>query len=206
MPSADRDPNPNPTAVERAPVDPCLDAAVVAAGRIDHAAPDTVDDAIDQALTMIGQAVAADRAYVFAYDFEVGLCHNTHEWCADGIEPQIALLQAFPLHLVPEWVARHRAGEVMDVAGRVLVATGERCAADAGVAGHQEPGDRADDGRTDRASASSGSTRCVASARSDPWSGPRSRRSPVRSCVPTLASVVLRDALARASAAHDAVR
>jgi GAF domain-containing protein len=90
-----------------------LDATV---GRLDRVDRDGLDDAVDDAVTALGIAVAADRAYAFSYDFGAGLCHNTHEWCAATVEPQIEILQAFPLHLVPEWVARHRAGEAMDVA------------------------------------------------------------------------------------------
>ena len=83
---------------------------------IDRAAAGSVDEAIHDALAAVGSALAVDRAYLVAYDFVSGTCHNTHEWCGEAIEPQIALLQAFPLHLVPEWVARHRLGEPMDVA------------------------------------------------------------------------------------------
>lgn len=121
MVSDDRDPDdvsaePGPAGVARIPAGPlrdAVDAAVVALARSDAG---SVDDAIDAALAALGSTLAADRAYLFAYDFEAGICHNTHEWCAASIEPQIALLQAFPLQLVPEWVARHRAGEPMDVA------------------------------------------------------------------------------------------
>jgi len=94
-------------------VDAALATAVV---RLDSVGRDELDDAVDEALAAFGSAVGADRAYAFSYDFAAGLCHNTHEWCAVAIEPQIAILQAFPLQLVPEWVARHRAGEAMDVA------------------------------------------------------------------------------------------
>ena len=94
-----------------------VDAALATAvGRLDSVGRDELDDAVDEALAAFGSAVGADRAYAFSYDFAAGLCHNTHEWCAVAVEPQIAILQAFPLQLVPEWVARHRAGEAMDVA------------------------------------------------------------------------------------------
>ncbi|MCH8552472.1 MAG: hypothetical protein LAT62_11080 [Natronospirillum sp.] len=50
---------------------------------------DQMDDAIAGALGEIGQFFHADRVYVFAYDFSRHLTRNTHEWCAEGIEPQI---------------------------------------------------------------------------------------------------------------------
>lgn len=87
-----------------------------AVGTIDQAVAESLDEVIHDALAVVGHVLAVDRAYLFAYDFVSGTCHNTHEWCAEAIEPQMALLQAFPLQLVPEWVARHRSGEPMDVA------------------------------------------------------------------------------------------
>ena len=98
------------------PAGAARDALTEAVAAIDRAAVAGVDEATHDALALAGRAFGADRAYLFAYDFEAGLCHNTHEWCGATIEPQIALLQAFPLQLVPEWVARHRAGKTMDVA------------------------------------------------------------------------------------------
>lgn len=104
------------TAEHVATVPPGVQEALAeAVAALDRASAATVDEAKHDALAAVGHALAVDRAYLFAYDFVNGTCHNTHEWCAEAIEPQIALLQAFPLQLVPEWVARHRAGEPMDV-------------------------------------------------------------------------------------------
>ena len=58
----------------------------------------------------MAEFVGADRAYVFAYDFENQICANTHEWCADGIEAQITKLQAVPLAFLPGWEEAHREG------------------------------------------------------------------------------------------------
>ena len=76
---------------------------------------DHVDEAIESSLGELGQFVAADRVYVFEYDFEAQLCSNTHEWCAEGIAAQIDDLQDVPLSLVPDWVATHLRGETMYV-------------------------------------------------------------------------------------------
>ncbi len=106
------------TAPPEAPasVDAALDTALaIAVGRLDQVDGDGLDGSVDAVLEALGSALGADRAYAFSYDFAAGLCHNTHEWCAAAVEPQIAILQAFPLHLVPEWVARHRAGDAMEV-------------------------------------------------------------------------------------------
>ena len=65
---------------------------------------------LDKALAVTGGFVAADRAYVFEYDFDEGTCSNTYEWCAEGMSPQIENLKNIPLEQIPEWVAEHKAG------------------------------------------------------------------------------------------------
>ena len=69
------------------------------------------DGAIDQSLAIIGQLIHADRAYLFAYDFDKGVMSNTHEWCDIGVIPEIGNLQAVPNALFPDWVEAHQRGE-----------------------------------------------------------------------------------------------
>jgi len=71
---------------------------------------DKVDDAIRLSLRKMGEFVAADRAYVFRYEFEKKITANEYEWCAAGVEPQIEQLQDVPLAGIPEWVAAHAGG------------------------------------------------------------------------------------------------
>jgi signal transduction histidine kinase/ActR/RegA family two-component response regulator len=54
-----------------------------------------------------------DRAYVFA--FAGATMSNTHEWCADGVEPQIDNLQGLPVEVFPWWVARIERQEVIHI-------------------------------------------------------------------------------------------
>lgn len=63
------------------------------------------------ALGMVGRFFAADRVYIFSYDFIAGTTSNTHEWCADGVSPEIANLQQIPLEALPEWVGPHSVGQ-----------------------------------------------------------------------------------------------
>ncbi len=72
-----------------------------------------LDSAIDSALATVGQFADVDRAYLFRYDFQRDIMSNTHEWCAEGIRPEIENLRAVPLEMLPEWVERHRKGEIM---------------------------------------------------------------------------------------------
>ena len=74
---------------------------------------DQVDATLQRSLAELGRFVAADRVYLFDYDFEQQICRNTHEWCAPGITPQIHELQAVPLSALPGWVDAHLRGEAV---------------------------------------------------------------------------------------------
>ena len=69
------------------------------------------NEAIQQSLATMGQLIHADRAYLFTYDFDAGLVSNTHEWCADGVAPEIDNLQNFPIEWMPDWLDAHRSGQ-----------------------------------------------------------------------------------------------
>lgn len=61
-----------------------------------HILGDTdLEQAIDRALEKIGGYLEADRVYIF--EIHNGIMSNTHEWCAPGIESQIAALQNMPV-------------------------------------------------------------------------------------------------------------
>ena len=66
--------------------------ASVAACFVD-ADPDSVDEGINHALSLLGAAAVVDRAYVFAVTDDLTMMTNTHEWCAPGIAPEIQTLQ-----------------------------------------------------------------------------------------------------------------
>ena len=70
-----------------------------------QAAPN--EDPSDFVLASIGRSVGADRCYVYRF-WEPGkssLCTNTHEWCADGIKPEIGGQQACNLAALVEFNA-----------------------------------------------------------------------------------------------------
>ncbi len=77
---------------------------------------DNVDHAIRNALKQIGEFFSADRSYVFLfseYTEETGsreelLMSNTHEWCAQGVEPQIDKLKNIPQDILPWWMENIR--------------------------------------------------------------------------------------------------
>jgi signal transduction histidine kinase/CheY-like chemotaxis protein len=76
---------------------------------------DEVDAAVVDSLAALGKFVRADRAYVFAFDFERGIATNTHEWCADGVAPHIGDLQAIPMESIQEGLAHLIRGKVHNI-------------------------------------------------------------------------------------------
>jgi PAS domain S-box-containing protein len=74
-----------------------------------------VDATIHASLAKLGRFVGADRAYVFDYDLYRGIAINTHEWCAEGIDPQIEHLQDEPLVTMAEWIATHQHGDIVHI-------------------------------------------------------------------------------------------
>jgi len=74
-----------------------------------------VDVAINRALGELGAFVGADRAYAFEYLDDQQICRNTHEWCAEGIEPHKSDLQSVPLTIMPDWVNSHRNGKTIRI-------------------------------------------------------------------------------------------
>ncbi|MEI7849337.1 MAG: PAS domain S-box protein, partial [Chloroflexota bacterium] len=61
---------------------------------------------INNVLKQIGEFENIDRSYVFMLDTDAGLMANTHEWCAQGIEPQIDNLKDIPISIFPWWMKK----------------------------------------------------------------------------------------------------
>jgi PAS domain S-box-containing protein len=74
-----------------------------------------VDEAVNNALSRMGEFVSADRAYTFDYDWGRNVCDNIYEWCDEDISPEIENLQGVPLDMMLEWVDVHKIGEAMYV-------------------------------------------------------------------------------------------
>jgi signal transduction histidine kinase/HPt (histidine-containing phosphotransfer) domain-containing protein len=88
--------------------------------------PENIEEEINRALAMTGKFTHVDRAYVMSYDFSDKTVANTHEWCAEGIEPMIHHLQCVPMEgLEEEWLDVHLRGEIVHVPSvRELPASG----------------------------------------------------------------------------------
>ncbi|KPQ05447.1 MAG: PAS domain S-box [Rhodobacteraceae bacterium HLUCCA12] len=86
------------TAIELAPRPPETAHYPLVVGALStllRASPEELDDAIDDVLSRLGDASGADRAYLFVR--QDGRWFNTHEWCADGIDPVKDHLQGVAL-------------------------------------------------------------------------------------------------------------
>ncbi len=55
-----------------------------------------IDQGIDKALQETGRFLNVDRSYVFLYSSDRRRMRYVHEWCADGIEPQMQYLRDLP--------------------------------------------------------------------------------------------------------------
>ena len=63
--------------------------------------------AITPLLQAIGEYTGADRVYIFDWTDESHTAmRNTYEWCAAGVTAEIENLQALPINLSPDWMAR----------------------------------------------------------------------------------------------------
>ncbi len=67
--------------------------------------PTGFDEAILESLRDIGLFSGASRSYLFLLK-PGGYMDNTHEWCAEGVEPQKDMLQNLPSDSFPWWMAR----------------------------------------------------------------------------------------------------
>lgn len=76
---------------------------------------DDFDQKVDEALKRCARQVNADRAYVFTYDWDKMTCKNTHEWCQEGIVPQILELESTPVEYMTDWVNTHKQGKAMNI-------------------------------------------------------------------------------------------
>ncbi len=63
--------------------------------------PEETDAGIQHALRAIAEFAQADRSYVFRFSEDGSTTTATHEWCAEGIEPQIALRQTVSVDTIP---------------------------------------------------------------------------------------------------------
>ena len=70
-----------------------------------------IDQAIHDSLADMGQLTGAGRAYLFLFSEDGQMMDNTHEWCAEGVKPEIDNLKNLPAESFPWWMERLLKGE-----------------------------------------------------------------------------------------------
>jgi len=68
--------------------------------------PAEIDAGIQYALQAVGEFCGVDRSYVFQFSGDGTTLDNTHEWCAEGIEPFVDSLQGMPRAAFPWFLER----------------------------------------------------------------------------------------------------
>jgi len=63
-----------------------------------------IDQGINCVLEHIGRFSGVDRSYLFLLSNDMKTMSNTHEWCAEGVEPQIKRLQNLPVDRYRWWM------------------------------------------------------------------------------------------------------
>lgn len=74
-----------------------------------------LDETIEHALQLSGEFFNVDRSYLFQFSADGKIMNNTHEWCAQGIEPQIDNLQGIPAEIIPWWMEKLNRFEIINI-------------------------------------------------------------------------------------------
>ncbi len=77
--------------------------------------PSEVDAGIQYALQAIGEFSGVDRSYVFQFSGDGTILDNTHEWCAEGIQPYIDSLRGLSRAAFPWFVGQLEQLKVVSV-------------------------------------------------------------------------------------------
>ncbi|MBD3234422.1 MAG: PAS domain S-box protein [candidate division Zixibacteria bacterium] len=82
-------------------------------GRLVNLKSSQVDSGINKSLEQIGSFVNVERAYIFSFHDNGTKSSNTHEWCAEGVRPQIENLQNLPNDSFPYATSTLLKGETL---------------------------------------------------------------------------------------------
>ncbi|MEA1984439.1 MAG: PAS domain S-box protein [Euryarchaeota archaeon] len=76
-------------------------------------APASIDTTLDDAICMLGELCGSSRAYLFKLREEENVMDNTHEWCAEGVQPHKEDLQNLPVDMFPWWITKLRNNDII---------------------------------------------------------------------------------------------
>ncbi|MBP7096431.1 MAG: PAS domain S-box protein [Spirochaetia bacterium] len=66
---------------------------------------DGFDVQVNRSLALVGSRLGVSRCYLFLDSDDGETTSNTHEWCAEGVEPEIDNLKDIPYASIPSWKA-----------------------------------------------------------------------------------------------------
>lgn len=72
-----------------------------------------LDYAINISLEDMGRFSSASRAYIFLFNDDNSIMNNTHEWCSEGVTPEIKNLKDLPSDIFPWWMSKLKKGEII---------------------------------------------------------------------------------------------
>ncbi|MCD4783637.1 MAG: PAS domain S-box protein [Candidatus Eremiobacteraeota bacterium] len=73
------------------------------------------DSMINYSLEQMGKLSNADRAHLFFMRENQNIFVNTHEWCAEGLEPLIDNIQSLQINKFPWWINELKKGEIIHI-------------------------------------------------------------------------------------------
>jgi len=91
------------------------DAIARISGSFINLTPDQADEGIQRALQAMGEAYHVERAYVYQFSGDRSLMSCTHEWCAQGMAPQMHLRKDLPVAQSAWTVGRILKGQMVQV-------------------------------------------------------------------------------------------
>ena len=74
-----------------------------------------IDKGIDEALKAICEFTNVQRSYIFRFNDDSATMDNTHEWCMQGVKPQIERLKKVPLSLSPWLINQIKSAEAVHI-------------------------------------------------------------------------------------------
>jgi PAS domain S-box-containing protein len=74
-----------------------------------------IDRMVQSTLQLIGEQIGADRSYFFRFSEDLAVMDNTHEWCAEGIEPMIGHLRDLPANSFPWWMEKLKGNQIIHI-------------------------------------------------------------------------------------------
>ncbi len=75
--------------------------------------PADLEDALEETIGMLGSFLDVDWSYIFRFDRDPARLERVHEWCAEGIRPELANLANLPTNVEAWAMAQVAAGKTL---------------------------------------------------------------------------------------------